>query len=258
MKPWGLIFSLCFIVLFSVCAVLRAEDSSLKPEPDVKLESEVKPELEVAENWKPFALDETLDDWSIPGFGGEGEVCVKDGELIIGLGVAATGIKYKKDFPKSNYEIRYEAKRTKGYDFFGALTFPVGNSFCSFINGGWGGGVVGLSCIDGYDASENQTSQYYSFKSGKWYKFRVVVTDEKIMVWIGDEEKKPELKIDVDLKDKKINTRLESRPFEPLGLTTWCSEGIIKDFKYRELKPEDVEKIKQDEEKIKQESKKSS
>jgi hypothetical protein len=48
-----------------------------------------------------------------------------------------------------NYEIKLEAKKVTGNDFFCGMTFPVGDSFCSFIVGGWGGPVVGLSSIDG-------------------------------------------------------------------------------------------------------------
>ena len=45
----------------------------------------------------------------------------------------------------------------KGGDFFATLTFPVDDSFCTFVTGGWGGDIVGLSSIDGWDASDNET-----------------------------------------------------------------------------------------------------
>ena len=56
-----------------------------------------------------------------------------------------TGITWTNEVPTNNYEISLEAMRVEGSDFFCALTFPVGNDPCSFIVGGWGGGVVGLS-----------------------------------------------------------------------------------------------------------------
>jgi hypothetical protein len=37
----------------------------------------------------------------------------------------------------------------QGSDFFAALTFPVNDLFCTLINGGWGGMLVGLSSLDG-------------------------------------------------------------------------------------------------------------
>lgn len=205
--------------------------------------------------WISLIKDENLDGWTFPGYGGEGEITFKDGEVTIGSGIASTGMRYEKEFPKTNYEIQYDAKRQQGYDFFGALTFPVGDSFCTFINGGWGGGVVGISSLDGYDASENKTTQYYSFKSKHWFHFRILVTEDKIKVWITKEGEEPELKIDIETADHKISTRLEARTFQPLGIATYCTEGIVKDLKYRILKPEEVQKIKEE---IKQETKKSS
>jgi len=77
--------------------------------------------------------------------------------VLLGKG-HLTGITWTGEFPKSGYEIRFEAARLEGNDFFAGITFPVKDSFCSWINGGWGGTVVGLSSLDGDDASENDTS----------------------------------------------------------------------------------------------------
>ena len=55
----------------------------------------------------------------------------------------------------------------------------MGNSFCSFVVGGWGGGVVGLSSVDGSDASENETSRSKEFKRGQWYRVQV----EPLLFW---------------------------------------------------------------------------
>ena len=55
-----------------------------------------------------------------------------------------TGITWTGDFPTSGYEIRFEAARLEGKDFFAAIIFPVKDSHCSWINGGWDGTVVGL------------------------------------------------------------------------------------------------------------------
>lgn len=116
-------------------------------------------------SWKPLFDGKTLDGWKITNFGGEGEVTVEDGSIILEYGSSLTGITYDGTFPKTNYEITLEARRLDGTDFFCGMTFPVAESHCSLILGGWGGAVVGLSSIDGHDASENETTQYKKFRS---------------------------------------------------------------------------------------------
>ena len=216
------------------------------------------------QKWTPMFDGKTLDGWSVSRIEKDKKAEIKDGCIVVGRDDLASGLKYDKPFPKSNYEIMYQAKRVKGYDFFGTLTFPVKESHCSFVNGGWGGHVIGLSSIGGYDASENETSGYYEFKDGQWYQFRVCVSDDRIAVWFYPVDKdgkmieaktddpkaaaKEEIvkpKVDLVLGDKSISTRLEVTFFQPLGISTWNTEGHIRDMKYRELTPEEVEDIKQ-------------
>ncbi len=196
--------------------------------------------------WKSMFNGKNLDGWSVPQFGGDGEVKAENGCLVIGQGAMITGVKYEKVFPKVDYEIRYEAKRTKGSDFFAALTFPYNDSCCTFVNGGWGGGTVGLSCVDGYDASENPTSTFYTFDDDQWYRFRARVTGKEIKVWIDEETKegkrKETLIVDFETEDHKISLRDETSEYKPLGICTWCSEGLVRDIEYRKLKPEEVDK----------------
>jgi Domain of Unknown Function (DUF1080). len=223
--------------------------------------------------WMPLFDGKTLDGWETPKIEGDKKAEVKDGVIILGREGLTPGIKYNKEFPKSNYEIIYEAKRVAGYDFFGTITFPVKESHCSFVNGGWGGFVTGISSINGYDASENETSSYYEFKDRQWYRFRICVSDDRILVWFhpaeDDEEdaekegetaasdKKPESKeevekrediekpkVDLMLEDKEITTRLEVSFYKPLGLTTWNTEGHIRDIRYRELSLGEIDSIK--------------
>lgn len=224
-----------------------------------------------APKWTSMFDGETLDHWSVPGIGGEGPVDVKDGAIRIGMGAGATGIRYDEDFPKINYEIRYEAMRNQGYDFFAALTFPVEDSHCTFINGGWGGGTTGLSCIEGFDASENATSQYFKFDRKYWYEFRVRVVEGKISVWIKElktpeqieREKKANAKktettplrkerdpeqpvIDHVYVGERISLRSESNDFKPLGIATWTTEGYIRKIEYRNLDKEEIQKSKKE------------
>ncbi len=82
--------------------------------------------------------------WKVTNFGGEGDVSLKDDILTLKTGVPLTGITWQAaDFPKSNYEVKWQAQRVDGNDFFACLTFPVGKEYCSVVVGGWGGGVVG-------------------------------------------------------------------------------------------------------------------
>jgi hypothetical protein len=100
---------------------------------------------------------ETLDGWKITEYGTQGPVSVSEGKIILNYGDGCTGVTWEKEFPKVNYEVTLEAQKTSGNDFFCGITFPVNDEFCSLIVGGWGGPVVGLSCIDGNDAAHNST-----------------------------------------------------------------------------------------------------
>ena len=105
---------------------------------------------------KPAARElfngKSLDGWKAVDFVNAGKLHVKDGNLVMDKGKSMTGCVYtRKDFPKSDYEVTFEGKKVEGNDFFCTTTFPVGDSFCSLVVGGWGGGVVGISSINGAD-----------------------------------------------------------------------------------------------------------
>src|SRR5262249_33820968 len=134
------------------------------------------------------------------------------------------------DFPKMDYEVTLEARRLSGRDFFCTTTFPVGDSHCSLVVGGWGGQTVGLSSIDGFDASENETSTIHEFKSDRWYRVRVQGTKHRIQAWIEKEEM-----IDVDTTGKKLSVRLECKPSRPFGVCTYDTAGAVRDIRVRSL-----------------------
>jgi hypothetical protein len=182
-------------------------------------------------SWKKLFDGKSLDGWKATNFGGEGEVSVKDGAVVMEQGSDMTGITYAgKDLPTMNYEITLEGKKIKGSDFFCTTTFPVGDGFCSFVTGGWGGSVVGLSSIDFRDAVENETTKIKDFKKEQWYRVRIRVTKEKIEAWIDDEQM-----VDLPTKDKKITLRAECEPCKPLGIATWRTEGAVRDIRIRRL-----------------------
>lgn len=180
--------------------------------------------------WKPLFDGKTLKGWKITNFGGEGEVKVEDEQIIMAFGSSLTGITYEGEFPKTNYEIRLEAMRVDGNDFFCGLTFPVAESHCSFILGGWGGAVIGLSSIDDRDASENETTQYKKFESSQWYKIRLRVSPDKIEAWIDDKQW-----VDRDIVGRKITTRREVDLSKPLGISAYETRAALRKLQYREL-----------------------
>lgn len=183
--------------------------------------------------WRSLLAKDSLDGWKSSEFGGDGEVNVESGELHLGMGQPLTGVTYTKEFPKSGFEIRAEAQRIDGGDFFCGLTFPIGDGFASLIAGGWGGGVVGLSSIDGYDASENPTSTYEDFKNGKWYNFRVRVDDKNVTAWIDDKEV-----FSQEREGHKFSLRGEVYGSRPLGYCVFQSKVVVRNFQWRDLKEE--------------------
>ncbi len=185
--------------------------------------------------WKSLFDGKSLKGWKTPQFGGEGKVAVKDGAIVLERGDGMTGIAYAgTDFPKMDYEVSLEGKRVDGSDFFCTTTFPVGDSFCSLVTGGWGGSVAGLSSIDYYDASDNMTTKFKDFKTGQWYKFRVRVTKDKIQAWIDDEKT-----VDLETKGHKISIRFECDPCKPFGVASWNTTGAVRDIRVRALTEEE-------------------
>jgi hypothetical protein len=45
-----------------------------------------------------------------------------------------------------------------------------------------------LSSIDGWDAADNETRTYFTFESGRWYRFKLQVARDHIMAWIDDKQ----------------------------------------------------------------------
>ena len=175
-----------------------------------------------------------LSGWEITDFAGGGAIEVKDGEIHIAMGELISGINLAhENIPSTNYELSAEAMKLDGNDFFCGLTFPVGETFASFIPGGWGGTVVGISSIDGMDASENETATFKNFENNRWYRFRVRVTPIKIQCWVDDE-----MVVDLLLEDRNI--ALRPGPIElsvPLGITAFQTESRFRNIRLQPFKP---------------------
>ena len=174
----------------------------------------------------------TLAGWESTQFGGEGEVLVEDGAIVLEMGSNMTGITWTDaaKIPKIDYEISFEAKRIDGDDFFAGLTFPVGDQWLSLILGGWGGATVGVSSIDGADASSNATTSYIDFDRDRWYKVRLRVTKDKVQAWLDDKSI-----VDFKTAGHKLTVRSEVEPSKPLGFSTWLTKAALRNIELRRL-----------------------
>lgn len=180
--------------------------------------------------WQSLFVGQTLRGWEVTRFGGEGEVRVEDGRIVLQWGNDLTGITWAGDFPRVDYEVELEGMRLQGNDFFCGMTFPVKDSHCSLIVGGWAGTVVGLSSIDGLDASENETRRFFPLEDDRWYRIRVRVTEERIRAWIDEEQV-----VDLSTTGRRIGIRPEVRLSRPFGIASWRTTAALRNLRVRLL-----------------------
>jgi hypothetical protein len=218
------------VLVAAVCSAAWGQEPAENPQPASK-----KPAGEPAKVIRLFD-GKALKGWKVLNeidFVDHGEVKVQDGEIILGVGTPMTGIQWSgQALPTVDYEVTLEARRRKGMDFFCGMTFPVKKSHCSLVLGGWGGSLTGLSSLDGFDASENETTGVQDFKEGQWYKIRLKVTDKKIEAWIDDEQI-----VDCDITDRKVGMRWEMELMPPFGFATYMTEGGLRKIIIRRLEP---------------------
>lgn len=182
------------------------------------------------QTWHSLFDGFSLAGWRETPFSGRGKIRVEDNSIVLEKGIL-TGITWSRDFPKYNYEVRLEAMRVEGSDFFAGITFPVYDSFCSWITGGWGGMVVGLSSLDDMDASENDTSIRRTFESGRWYALRLRVTEDRIRAWIDER-----LVIDAYFADRLVGLRPgEIELSKPFGIASYQTKAKLRKIEYRLL-----------------------
>jgi hypothetical protein len=183
------------------------------------------------QSWQVLFDGKTLANWAPTKFAGEGSVRAENGQIVMEAGRSLTGITWTGPaLPTTSYELAFQAMRVEGSDFFAGVTFPVANTFCSLILGGWGGRTVGLSSVNGQDASENDTSQSIDFEQGRWYTVRIRVTPASIDVWLDDRQI-----ITQDLKGQSIDIRIEMELSKPLGIATWKTKGALRDLRLRRV-----------------------
>ncbi len=237
-------FSVLFAVLLTAfCAApLFAADAKKSDEPQYDAVAESQKDADKYD-WTVLFDGETLKNWIDLEDAGAARVVVEDGALILGMGATSTSIKLDeaalgKAFPREKYELEYVARRDMGTDFFSGATFPVGDDYLTLVNGGWGGGVFGLSSIDEMDASENSTSSFYNFKNKRWYRFQIQVTKRAIRVFVDGEKE-----IDYVLENHRLGTRYEVSRCRPLGFASWVSRGELKTIRVRALTDAEVKEL---------------
>lgn len=222
-----IIAAVLLVPLFAACDGATSAAPPPKPPP---------PPPQLAEEKKDAAETvlfdgKTLKNWTKTEYGGEGAVSVKDGTIVVEMGAQLSGVTWSgPELPKTNYELSVEAMKLDGSDFFCGIAFRVGKDTASFVAGGWGGGVCGISSIDGGNASENETSVVKSFAKDRWYKFRLRVEPEKILVWLDDEKI-----IDVGIKGRQVEIHPAMDSGLPLGLATYTTTAAFRNVKLRKL-----------------------
>jgi hypothetical protein len=173
--------------------------------------------------------------WEAAGIAGEGKVEIQNGEITLHAGAPMTGARFpgwwQPTFPLTRYVVEYEAMRVEGGDFFGTLTFPVGEAHLSFVMGGWGGSLVGISSIDHRDASENETLGDLAFQNGRWYRVRIEVREDDIRAWINQ---KPF--VNVSIRGRRLELRAGGiEKCAPFGFASYLSTARIRNVKITRL-----------------------
>lgn len=185
---------------------------------------------------KPLFDGRTLKGWQVieeSDFKRHGVVEVVDGAIVLGAGKPATGVKLAAPLPcRVDYEIRLEAKRLEGDDFFCGLTFPYRDTYCTLILGGWGGMVTGLSNVDNEAAVENRTANFVPFESNRWYRVRLRVAADRIQAWVDDQRI-----VDLPTEGRTFSIWWEQEPVRPLGIASWYTKAALRKLTFERLAP---------------------
>lgn len=163
----------------------------------------------------------------------DGQARVADGQIVLEKGQPASGIVWTGELPRVDYEVSLEARRLEGNDFFCGLTFPIARQHATLIIGGWGGGVTGISNVDGISAVENQTMHFSKFENDRWYAIRLRVTRAAIEAWIDNDQI-----VDLRTQDRQFAVWWEQEPMRPLGIASWQTKAELRNIRLKRLSEE--------------------
>lgn len=200
------------VCLMTACAGSNGKKQDSGKEPPIKVE-----QMEM------FVDGTSRKGWEITNFGPQGAVYVSGDEIILGMGDGCTGITWKGEFPENNYRITLEARRVSGNDFFCGMTFPVGKAPCTLIVGGWGGTIVGLSSVNGMDASENETTRIMKFDNNQWYTIELEVNQDSINAFIDGSAV-----VRFAIENKPLSIRPEVELSRPFGIASWNTTAALR------------------------------
>lgn len=226
-----------------------AEDRPGASKPKLPVEEKITLGEWVVTDWSEWKLQETAPEGKravvpevaeakpVAGRPPMSDAAKKAGVLVLGPGEPLAIVKYEGKQPLlvNDYEISWEAMRLDGSDFFAALTFPVGSAeqCATFVNGGWGGWVTGISCLQELFANENETTGSIEFEQGRWYQFILQVNKDCLRALVDGREL-----FKVGLKGRTISMHpSEIRKSMPLGFASYNTKGAIRNVRVRPLKP---------------------
>jgi hypothetical protein len=180
--------------------------------------------------WRELFDGKELGSFAVTDFGGQGEVAVQDGRLLLGMGSPLTGVTWTGATPAGSYELEVVAARLDGGDFFCGLTFPVGQDHLTLVLGGWGGSLCGLSSLDGNDAAHNDTRCLRQFPDGKECTVRVAVAPDRVEATLDGQ---PLCRIDP--RRHRLGLRPEVALCRPLGLASFHTVAAVRSVRWRPL-----------------------
>ena len=203
---------------------------------DETIETESAPQStqdrESEDTWHSLQNTGQTEVWEFIQFGGRDAYEIDGDRMSVEMGYPLAGFVYTADnFPTTDYHLSLDARKTGGTDFFCCLTFPVKDQFCSFVVGGWGGTVTGISCVDLQDASENETKTIRKYETGQWYRIDIRVTKDRLSCLIDGD-----CVVDLSLEGIELSVRTEVDPCKPLGLCSFSTSAEWKNTRYKSLK----------------------
>lgn len=229
-RVWQRCVNQCvFLTLAAFATLAQADDP---PQTSVAQADGVTAQSSETIRWKPLEI-RPGGSWVECRFGGDGPVELKDGVIALGYGDPLTGVRWEGEFPKIDYEISLEARRTNGFDFFCGLTLPIEDQRFSLILGGWGGSLIGISSIDGLDASNNETMLIRQFEQNRWYKIRMEVSQTRLRAWLDNEKI-----VDWERDGRPLDIRSEMEQTSPVGIAAFQCESEIRNVRVRRLNTE--------------------
>jgi serine/threonine-protein kinase len=171
--------------------------------------------------WEPVTLGE---------FAKAGRIHAENGEIVLDASTHVTGLVSTRDIVNMDYELTIEAMRDAPGDLFYQVVFPVGDSFCTLIVGGWGGGLVCLEAVDGRPSDQSVTARRMDLQPGKWHRANLRVTQESIEVRVDNEKV-----ISLPMEGHSFTMSGRWLMIKPFGIVTGSPRTVLRDIALRRL-----------------------